>query len=221
MKTPKITDAALDQLLNELAEFDLHQKRKAKYSKLLLQSKKVYRRKKILIGTGILMAACLIGFVVITLIPHNEQSTEKLVQQYYQTFDFQTEYRNDSSENKDYYQAIQYYKQGNLDEAASLILPLYQSSPKNPEYILFNALVLIAREEYVDALPFLETSISQGGSYEKVGLWYLALCQLALHQNQQAIQSLQRLISITDPPEKRKYQRILKEARQTIVNKPK
>jgi len=176
----------LENLLDQIS-YDERQKSKTnRYQIMAERAQKKYRRRRIYFVSGIAVAASLIGIILLSLTGSNTLTNMELFDKYYESYNFQTEYRADSLAIDPYLEAIQFYHEGDSDKAMQLITPLCQKSPDNPEYQFLRSLIHIELHEYTKAQKALNTVISHGGSYEITGLWYLGLCAIANEEYQSA-----------------------------------
>ncbi|MCK5820524.1 MAG: hypothetical protein KAH17_01515 [Bacteroidales bacterium] len=205
----------LENLLDQIS-YDEHQKSKNnRYRIMAERAQKRYKRRRIYFVSGIAVAASLIGIILFSLNGGNALTNLELFDKYYELYSFQTEYRGDSLANDPYLEAIQFYHEGDSDEAMPLIIPLCQESPDNPEYQLLRSLIHIELQEYTMAERGLKTVISHGGSYKTTGLWYLGLCAIANEEYQSANEIFMGFTS-QDVEMSKKSRQILKYLRSII-----
>ncbi len=176
----------LEDLLDQISHDERQKSKTNRYRIMAERAHKRYRKRRIFLISGITVAASLIGIILFSMNMSNTSTNMELFDKYYESYNFQTEYRANNSAITPFIEAIKLYQKGESGKAMQLITPLCQKTPDNPEYLLLSSLLYIELQEYTKAEKLLKNVISYGGSYETTGLWYLGLCKIANKEYQSA-----------------------------------
>ncbi len=201
---------ALSQLLDIISIEESAKRKENKYKIMAMRAKKRYRRIKILYTSGITVAACFAGLLILSLSGTKEMTGMQLYNKFYEPHHFQIEYRADSVSKPLFITAINYYLLGDNDSSLAIIETLEAENQGNPEFLLLQNLVNIELNNYFEARSGFSKIIKYGGSYKITGLWYLGLCDLALGDLISAEKSFIKLSNTENSEISRNSRKILK-----------
>ncbi len=189
----------LENLLDRISEMELDSRRQEKYDKLVAAARRKNRlKKRWLTGiAAVTAAACFTAIIIITTSAGKPESGE-LFQSFYSPHEFPVEYRGSDPLNSNFLEAIRLYSEGKADQAEKRLEPILAEDINNPDYMLLMSQILMEQEKYDSSIVYLKRLIESGGSYERTGLWYLALSYLAMEDKDKCIEALDSIIDFRD-----------------------
>lgn len=154
-----------------------------------IESRKIEWYKTSLVRIVSLSAAALIILFLLikTLTP--SANTGELYENYYKPFDaFSMVKRNSDNDQlikcKD---AIEKYKTGDYQSAASILTNLIQKDTNSSPASFFYGITLVELQDYQKAISFLTEAVGVNNNYKKDAQWYLGLSYLKVGDKQKAI----------------------------------
>lgn len=143
-----------------------------------------------------LSAAALIGvFLLIrTLLPSS--NPEKIFESYYKPFNAMSPVTRsmNSNETEDYSSAIESYRTGNYQKAATGFANVIEKDPSAVSPQFYMALSLLALRNYDQAINLFERIANDSGIYGKEARWYMGLTYLKTNNKQKASECFDYLV---------------------------
>lgn len=204
MTTINNTDP-LENLLDKIHDKELDLRRREKYNRLVAAAQRKNRLKKRWLAgiAAVTVAACFTALFILTTSVGKSNSSE-LFESFYSPHQFPVEYRGSDPLNSNFLEAIRLYSEGEADQAEKRLEPILAEDINNPDYILLMSQILMQQEKYNSSIAYLKRLIESGGSYERTGLWYLALAYLATENYEQCDAALESVIKISNSKYRKK-----------------
>ncbi len=181
----------LEELLDKISNMELDSRRQEKYDRLVADARRTNSlRKRWLAGTVIVTAAACITVIIIINITLSGQDNSKVYDSFYSPHNFPVEYRGTDSLQTNFLESVRLYSEGEAEYAEKKLTPLLNEGTNNPDYLLLMSQILMEQGKFDASIIYLKKIIEFGGSYERTGLWYLALSYLATKKYDQCIEVL-------------------------------
>ncbi len=197
--TTKNNTGPLEELLDRISEKELDSRRQEKYDRLVAAARRKKRLKKRWLSgiAAVTVAACL-TIIIITTSTLGKPDSSELYKSFYSPHHFPVEYRGTDSLNSNFLEAIRLHSEGKVDQAEKSLQIILVEDINNPDYMLLMSQILMQQEKYDSSIAYLKRVIESGGSYERTGLWYLALSYLAMEDYDKCSEALDSLIDLRD-----------------------
>jgi TolA-binding protein len=153
------------------------------------------QKRNLFVRYASLAAAALVGVLILirTILPSPD--TEKLFNSYYRPFDAISPVTRslNNNESVNYSSAIESYKTGNYQMAASGFTGILQKDPSLISPRFFLGLSQLELRDYQKAVDLLEGVVNESGEYGKESRWYLGLSYLKTGNKQKAAECFEVL----------------------------
>ena len=205
----------LENLLDVISEKELDSRRREKYDRLVADVRQKKRlKKRWLSGIAAVSAAACFTVIIIITTSVGKSDNSELFESFYSPHEFPVEYRGPDSLNSNFLEAVKFFKEGKTDQAEKSLQSILDEDINNPDYILLKSQILIQQERFESSITYLKRLVEFGGSYERTGLWYLALAYLAIEDFEQCDGALDSIIESGDSKKKREAVKLRRKIRQ-------
>ena len=141
--------------------------------------------------------AVLVIFGSITMFSGKNLSNEKILTQYYKSYQAPAFQRSGLNEvNSDFVLALEYYNTHDFKNAAILFNKVVSANPKDMQSVLLNGVSNFEDSKYPEAKQSFKTVINDNNNlFIETAEWYLALCYVKTDENSKAIDQLKKIKS--------------------------
>ncbi len=144
-------------------------------------------RKTYTIRIAIFAAAAMIAAIVFIKTLNPSESSEKLYQEYYKPLiAYSSTTRNNPNIIDPFANAVEMYKQGQYQAAATFFSDLMTKDPNSITAHFFGGITKMELGDYKQAIGLLNEVVSKNGEYKKEAQWYLGLAYLKIKETKRA-----------------------------------